>query len=198
MDVQATGNKHLKCLPCELVSLVKATMLGSRKTIAPQRNMSSEKQARSCMTTCNMQDPSGWHVCARMHNYTVYVHPDWSDLSCMSRQRRKGGMIRSDIDAFLWHTQTCCCSVVGCVRMLLPTGAQLAWHVSPGNANRHIRASLFFRRFAAYVHYPDDDSYEELDLKELIKLKHIAISECAENAQPAWGACGGLHWLQIG
>lgn len=36
---------------------------------------------------------------------------------------------------------------------------------------------LFFKSFSAYVHYPDDDSYEELDLKELIRDKHVAIGE---------------------
>lgn len=37
------------------------------------------------------------------------------------------------------------------------------------------------------MHYPDDDTYEELDLRELLALKHIAIS---------WVKLGerGLHW----
>lgn len=42
----------------------------------------------------------------------------------------------------------------------------------------HVLPQIFFRRFSAYVHYPDDDTYEELELKELIKNKHIAISKC--------------------
>ncbi len=37
---------------------------------------------------------------------------------------------------------------------------------------------IFFGTLRAYVHYPDDDTYEELDLKELIKDSHIAFSEC--------------------
>ncbi|KAG1676391.1 hypothetical protein FOA52_001186 [Chlamydomonas sp. UWO 241] len=36
---------------------------------------------------------------------------------------------------------------------------------------------IFFRKFTAYVHYPDDDTYEEIDLKELILAKHVAIIE---------------------
>lgn len=35
---------------------------------------------------------------------------------------------------------------------------------------------IFFKEQKAYVHYPDDDTYEELDLRELLALKHIAIS----------------------
>ena len=36
---------------------------------------------------------------------------------------------------------------------------------------------IFFKSFSAYVHYPDDDSYEELNLKDLIRDKHVAVSE---------------------
>ncbi len=35
---------------------------------------------------------------------------------------------------------------------------------------------IFFKAYSAYVHYPDDDSYEELDLRDLIRDKHVAIS----------------------